>query len=709
MKIFIHIFIISSFCIYIFQSYDIQRVESYEIFSFNLENYNRIFEFNSTNYFQNEKSYINIVQRKYDNDNDINLYIYYDISKIKVKYTDVQNYDKVFYLVNYKGKIIQLDLNITNPFIYLVFKSQNKNSNIFKFQIFNSNSYTNIPNSYFKFDSYQISQKLSYVFSFSFNTNTEDDYIYYKNIINSGTVNTTIMDINKNILYETNELQKYISLKKHIKNGINLFFIRMRITSQTYNFEINIYNDSTKYDIYEKLDREKYLLNISITNFSEYFIYVDTTKIYNNILYFTLSPNSLISKSIYYYFFKTFDIDQIKLEISKRNYDMSNYPNSYNTYTASISNDTKCMIIKFSPNINYTNFYFKVLYHDWIYIFSSFYDRSFNSLNRQYIIIKYQSSIYFNKLENAIISVMVDNGDDDCYVNLYSELNDIYLEDIRNNSGNLINRNYINFNYFNGDKYLLISNFKNNWNNYKLKIINNKEYYNMTKEINSYHNFSSSFKFNKTFNQILTLLFSSNEKNYKYCLNFKIYPSNLTLKINSFTENETIKPDGDKCYKTIYKNMFFDLIVSNKEEFDEFQFLVQYKNATINESKKYVIIISISVSVILLIIIVIIMVLFYMKKRKKNDYKTQLNGNPNAQLYKFERNIDFYYIPGDIYKNKDYATPYKMNGINQENNQYTSYGENNKQSLELNNVKYQKPTGSINETKEEDYNYSLFG
>lgn len=122
-KIFIHIFILLSSCFFIFQSYDIQRVENYQIFSFN---YNKIFEFNIANYFQNERSYINIIKRNYNKDSRVSLYIYYDINKIEVYFIDVRNYDEKLYLDNYLGKIIQINLNITSPFIYLVFDIMNE-------------------------------------------------------------------------------------------------------------------------------------------------------------------------------------------------------------------------------------------------------------------------------------------------------------------------------------------------------------------------------------------------------------------------------------------------------------------------------------------------------------------------------------------------------------------------------------------------------
>ena len=140
MKIFIHVFMISSFCIYIFQSYDIQRVENYEIISFNLSKYYRIFEFNSENYFKSDRSYVNILQRKCDICRELNLYIYYDKNKIKIQLMVVENYDKAFYFINYGGEILQLNLNLTNPLFYLVFSTQEKRSNILSFQIFNSNS-----------------------------------------------------------------------------------------------------------------------------------------------------------------------------------------------------------------------------------------------------------------------------------------------------------------------------------------------------------------------------------------------------------------------------------------------------------------------------------------------------------------------------------------------------------------------------------------
>ena len=95
------------------------------------------------------------------------------------------------------------------------------------------------------------------------------------------------------------------------------------------------------------------------------------------------------------------------------------------------------------------------------YTIYSYSEKDFYYSSKRYIILKYEVSNYFNELDNSIISVMIENGDDDCYVSLYSEINDIYLEDLETKGGNLVNRTYKSFNYIHGDKYIFISNFKN--------------------------------------------------------------------------------------------------------------------------------------------------------------------------------------------------------------------------------------------------------
>jgi len=473
----------------------------------------------------------------------------------------------------------------------------------------------------------------------------------------------TIMDIYRNTLYETNELSKYISLTKHIKNGTKLFFIKMRLVSNKYYFQININNESTKFDI-QYLDRKNYLINIPTVKESLYYFYVNTTNIYDNTLYFDTLQDSLDNIVLYYYFFKTFDIYQINLELAKRKYDTYENMHYSKYYEASISNDTKCMIIMAFPKINYTNFYFKVIYHDWLPI-TSFKEQDLKISQKQYIILKYDSSIYFKEENNSLISVMIDNGTDDFYVGLYSKINDIYPEEMKNNSGNLINGSYINFNYVNGDKYIFVSNFKHDLKYSKIKIINNKEYYKISQEIyfSYHHNYTSLFKFNKTLNQILTLSFVPYENGTYLC--FKFNSPNLKLQINAFTDNGVIKPVQNYCFKNDYKKIFFELMASSEKEFDEFRFTVQLqKELEILEPENSINVLAIIIPIIAIILLIIAIIIVIIFKRKKIN-------NKNTS-----------YCSSDLNRNKDFETSYNSNDINQQN----MYGQNNINSIELNQM-----------------------
>jgi len=136
MEKFIQLLIISFFCISLSQSYDIERIENYQTLTFNIENYYKILEFNTTSYFKNDPSYVNIIQRNYDSKDTI-LYIYYDKSKIELDFFDAKNYDQRFYMTNYRNRILQLSVNLTDPFIYLVFTYERKKSDplLFKYII----------------------------------------------------------------------------------------------------------------------------------------------------------------------------------------------------------------------------------------------------------------------------------------------------------------------------------------------------------------------------------------------------------------------------------------------------------------------------------------------------------------------------------------------------------------------------------------------
>ena len=237
---------------------------------------------------------------------------------------------------------------------------------------------------------------------------------------------------------------------------------------------------------------------------------------------------------------------------------------------------------------------------------------------------------------------------------------------MKNNSGNLLKGNYINFNYVNGDKYIFISNFKNNLNYSKVKIINNKEYYDIFQDIYSYsnyHNFTSLFKFNNALNQILTLSFSSLKDDNYLCL--KINSPNLNLQINSFKDDGVIKPVHNNCFQNNGKKMFFELIVSSEEEFNEFQFGVQLQKELENpepESSNYILTIIIPIIAIILLIFAIIIVIIIKRKKINNKNTSYCSSNLNT--------------------NKDFEASYNSNDINQQ----SMYGQNNIKSIELNHM-----------------------
>ena len=149
------------------------------------------------------------------------------------------------------------------------------------------------------------------------------------------------------------------------------------------------------------------------------------------------------------------------------------------------------------------------------------------------------------------------------------------------------------------------------------------EYCNLTNKIDSvYSNFSSSFKFNKTKKQSFTLSYSPSKDEYNYYLYIQIEPSNLDLKIKSFSDNETINAEEDYFFKINYQNMYFELTVSDEVEFNEFQFIVSRVREIKFYQKKYFLLylILIIIAIIILIsILVIIIIVLNRKKRKIND------------------------------------------------------------------------------------------
>ena len=633
----IFIIIIYSNFLYYVRSYSILKLENYQKYSFFLGSYNNyVYEFNTSSYFKDKNNTINIIFLDISCTGFAYLHVYYNKSKISVDKDKVYNSDLNFRLLNYYNEI-QFSSNNCSM-IYIVMVDQGKDSTKGSFLIINSNSYSNF-DSNFNFASFVIRERKTNIYTFSFFIKSEEDYFYYNyNYYNPNNVkheiSTIIMDKDKNILNKENELTKCISLKNYTNKGIKQFFIKIIYTSTNFRFELHY----ASYNLYTSLTRNNYKIIFPLTINSEYFFYINATEAYDNRIYFEVNNNSL--KDIaYIYYFNTIDIEEIKNNLFIKKYDRTSSSYYKEIYEVYIPPNTLSLIVKIYPKANINNFYFKTIYHNFEYI-KSFHDFIFiNSGN--YYVLKYNDTYNYNKSNNGIISIVLTNGDDDCYINIYSEINDIYIEDICNKKGNLINNNYITFNNYPGDKYILVSNFKNKINrNNALKIIENMEYYNITNEINKDNSFSLAFKFNKTSKQIFTLLYSPSEDNYNYYLYFQIEPSNLDLKLKAFSDNEAINAEEDYFFKTNYKNMYFDLTISNKKKFSEFKFIVSKVKEIKFYQKKYFILYLIILIIIAVLILIIIILIIINKKKNHNDDNNEHKDKIEGILTREDENFD---------------------------------------------------------------------
>ena len=242
MKTLIYFFIIFSLYFYLFQCDDIEEIKDYQIKNFYLKtNETKNFTYNAINYFSYYlKSYLNIITRKISNSNS---------SIILYGYTNPKSLFPSF-VWNLKGildQIFQIEGSVKTLY-YLVFKSYSKNTkeenNFISFQVFNKYSFTDISNSHFKFDTFQINTKKSYIFTFSFITNNKNYYLDYN--VNSNIEYFNIMDINRKVLVSyKNSKTESISLRKYINKGTKHFFISLELNDNSFSFDIKVSDKKT--------------------------------------------------------------------------------------------------------------------------------------------------------------------------------------------------------------------------------------------------------------------------------------------------------------------------------------------------------------------------------------------------------------------------------------------------------------------------------
>lgn len=597
---------------YLSINYDIGTLENYKIYNVYIPyNYYLLYEFNSTSYFKDENSTIYFIIKELSYTRFSYLYVYYNKSKINITNNKVYNVDLSFRFIDYYQFISFNSKN--NSMVYLVLVDQGNDNTRIKFEIINNNDYFNISSSSFTLNAISFKENKQLQFTYSFKINSFDEYLYYESsyYASGGSITTIIMDKDKNQLNKITGSTQCTSLKKYIEKGVNVFFIQMIVKYNYFQFTIN----HSSYNLYTSITRSNYIIEFPETKYTEYYFYIDVTDIYYNYPSIITNATTLRDPYVYLYRFDTTNITEIKDSLFIKNPDkITKYYEIYQFYIDKAK--VKSVVVKMLTKNNISNFYIKILYNYYNNIYSFKETLVYNY--EQYYIYKYVETNE-SVPEDTILSLLFFNNPENWYVELFTEINDIYPENYNLKTGNLIDNNYATFNYIPGTKFIFLSNFnRKNYSNFKIKLINNKEYYNFTDDIYYSSNFSLTFKFNKVKTQKMTLQFSPLDNN-KY-LYFQLQQSNLEFVINSFTDNETIDSEEDYFFKTNYTKMYFDLIISSKNEFSEFSFVITIvDDIKFYQRKIFKILLIITITLVSIIIISIIIIVLLRKRKRRKD------------------------------------------------------------------------------------------
>ena len=245
---------------------------------------------------------------------------------------------------------------------------------------------------------------------------------------------------------------------------------------------------------------------------------------------------------------------------------------------------------------------------------------------KPYYIFNYKQYHYYNNSLNGFIYLLVNNPDQDCSLYVYNDLADINLDNIRNNSGNLVEKNWRSYKYTSGEFYFLISNFKlSSDKTYTILLRNNNEYIDISDYMkNNNSNYTISMKFNSTLEQYLTFSIKPNNNCYIY---FNITPSNLKTNIRTLTpKNEEINPINDKYYlinKT--DNIKFKILFTSNETFSEYKVVIQrISELPVNYIK---------ITIIIIIIIAVIQIVLFI------GYFIYFMRNKNIEIHNLNKEL----------------------------------------------------------------------
>ena len=600
------------------ETISIMKISNLGTQKISLSRNHKIVEFNCTPYFENDNRSIYLLFKERWNA-WATLYIFYDKSKIntnsKIKSVG-SGYDTEKSLVNLEKLSLSLKQNVG----YFVFADFYNDIDTFTIQFFNMNGYYNISNlnNYYFYFPYS-----SFHFTFSY----KKDYSKVKNLLSfeysSGhTVKTSLYDKNKRPLNTIDKIYGGFSFINY--NNIDEFFIKIEVISGG-GFNINFLMED--YPNLNYLSQKNNTIRFDLTKYSSYFFYIDITNVPENKINFWSKWSSMENTYVYYYYSNITDIEELKSEFlyrfKKRDriVDGSTYV-SYDKFTIPLNIYSKKLVFIMYPKLKDTDYYVKAIFYSSNEIHTNSNNKFELNNNKAYHIFNYKQKKYFNNSLNGIIYLYLNNSDDDCSLYIYNDLNDIYLENIKNNNGNLKEKNWKSFNYTSGDIYFLITNFKLYQSKaYSLIIINNNDYYDISYYIEKYSNYSLSMKFNKTQNQYITFSISPLSNYYIY---FDIMPSNLIINISTLTsKNSTIIPINNKYYLLNKTNdIFFKILLSSKDNFSEFNVNIQKINELPTNFNYF------NIGTIILGVIQIIMFIGYiiiLKCKRKKEINAWIN------------------------------------------------------------------------------------
>ena len=584
----------------------------------------KVVRFNCTPYFKNDSRPIYLLFR---NRWDVwgNLFVYYNISKLKIWYREGRPYIGDGY--DFKKSLMNLDkysFTAKENIGYLVFEAFQSTMDSFTLIYYHMNSYLNLSN----YNNYDFSFPYTgFHFTFSYKVDkTKLNKIVSFEYDDNHVVKTYLYDKNKTTLKTTTKIYGGFSFLKY---GIDEFFIKIEV-SKGGSFNVNLRLDGAP-DLYE-LTYQNNTLNFAKILYSSYYFFIDIKKAPENIVYFLTNSSGIKDSDVPYYFTNITDIEEFNTEFvyrlkkTRKHVDGWAYIYDKKKFNLPLHLNYKKLIFMINTKVDISDFFVKSIFFSSTQILNNQNYDFILTKTKPYYIFNYKQYHYYNNSLNGFIYLLVNNPDQDCSLYVYNDLADINLDNIRNNSGNLVEKNWRSYKYTSGEFYFLISNFKlSSDKTYTILLRNNNEYMDISDYMkNNNSNYTISMKFNSTLEQYLTFSIKPNNNCYIY---FNITPSNLKTNIRTLTpKNEEINPIDDKYYlinKT--DNIKFKILFTSNETFSEYKVVIQrISELPVNYIK---------ITIIIIIIIAVIQIVLFI------GYFIYFMRNKNIEIHNLNKEL----------------------------------------------------------------------